>query len=405
MTPDEFEAFKQKQQAASPGQTRPFTAGLEAGFIGNGTMAGNFAQALGVKFNNQALYDAGKTVQDASANAGKGLEPRVGSVADVHSFSDAWDYIKYQTGNAIGSSAPSVVTGVLATFVTENPILGMAAGAAAPSYIQNTGDMYGPLRDSPGVAEQVKAGKLTPSQIVDYSMMAGVPLAALDIMGDAATLGLSKTLGSAIDKATVGALKKSITDRVAGAMARGAFAEGSTEFLQKAIQEGVSSVLGDKTPTSQRVIRVLDNALGGVFGGGLTGGGAHAVQAVAGRGAPAAAEQPITPDATSAQPTAPQPGPAAPSPQPEPPAVDPATGATRVYVDTPAETVAPTAAPAPPAGPLGRAMERGTWDAAELREMYEQPRWCMAPTAKRHQSGSNLLFLRFSTALRSQNVS
>lgn len=378
MTPEEFEGFKQKQAASSPGQTRPFSAGVEAGLIGNGTMAGNFAQALGVKFSNQTLYDAGKTVQDASARGTKGLEPRVGSVADVHSFSDAWDYIKYSTGNAIGSSAPSLVTGVLATFVTENPILGMAAGAAAPSYIQNTGDMYGTLRDSPGIAEQVKAGKLTPEKIVDYSMMAGVPLAALDIMGEVETLGLSKVLGGAIDKATVGRLKQSIIGRVTNAIARGAVAEGSTEGMQQVIQESVSEVLGDKTPASQRVINVLDNAIGGALGGGAMGGGAHAVQAVAGRGqqtpAPAPAQNPNAPLDSGA----------AASPQPQRPAVDPANGATRVYVDTPAETVpapsttapatsansaqvapaAPGAMPsatpaAPPAGPLGRAMERG----------------------------------------------
>ncbi|HRO00327.1 MAG TPA: hypothetical protein PLX43_02295, partial [Nitrobacter sp.] len=274
MTPEEFEAFKQKQAASSPGHTRPFTAGLEAGAIGAGTMTGNFAQALGVKFNNQALYDAGKAVQDASARGSKGLEPRVGSVADVHSFSDAWDYIKFQTGNAIGSSAPSVVTGVLATFVTSNPILGMAAGAAAPSYIQNTGEMYGTLRDSPGIAEQVKAGKLTPSQIVDYSMVAGVPLAALDIAGQIETLGLSKVLGGA----TIGALKKSITGRFVNSVIRGATAEAGTEGMQQIIQESVAEVLGDKTPASQRVINVLDSAIGGLLGGGAMSGGAHAIQ-------------------------------------------------------------------------------------------------------------------------------
>src|SRR5690349_19571975 len=71
MTPDEFEAFKQKQQAASPGQTRPFTAGLEAGVIQTAGLNGNFLQAFGVRTGNQTAYDAGKKLQDISARGTK----------------------------------------------------------------------------------------------------------------------------------------------------------------------------------------------------------------------------------------------------------------------------------------------------------------------------------------------
>src|SRR6185312_11879213 len=56
MTPDEFEAFKQKQAESSPGQTRPFSAGVEAGFIGTAGMNGNFLQAVGVRTGNQTAY-------------------------------------------------------------------------------------------------------------------------------------------------------------------------------------------------------------------------------------------------------------------------------------------------------------------------------------------------------------
>ncbi|WP_316205726.1 PLxRFG domain-containing protein [Bradyrhizobium sp. SZCCHNS1012] len=350
MTPDEFAAFQKQQEAAKSGFFHNVVSGIKSGVVGNLTLTGNAAQAFGVSLGNAELYNAGVWMQEKGKAGTEGLEPRVGSVADVHSLADFRDYAGYQAGNAVGSSVPSIVAGVAGSIVTENPILGAAGAAAIPSYLQNMGDMYGTLRDSPGIAEQVQKGNLTPQQIANYAMIAGIPLAALDMVGEAESLGLSHLLGGAIDKATLGKLKSSIAGRIAKQAAEGSISEGMTEGLQQAIEEGVSATLGDKDPMSKRVISVLDNAIGGLLGGGAMGGGAGGIRRAASipqaRAVGSLYEQaqneqgqrPAAPAAAAASPAAPPPAfsPAAPAPQ----------------------AAAPAPAPAP-IGPLGRAMERG----------------------------------------------
>ncbi|WP_316159633.1 PLxRFG domain-containing protein [Bradyrhizobium sp. SZCCHNRI3042] len=331
MTPDEFAAFQKQQEAAKSGFFHNVVSGIKSGVVGNLTLTGNAAQAFGVSLGNTELYNAGVWMQEKGKAGTEGLEPRVGSVADVHSLADFRDYAGYQAGNAVGSSVPSIVAGVAGSIVTENPILGAAGAAAIPSYLQNMGDMYGTLRDSPGIAEQVQKGNLTPQQIANYAMIAGIPLAALDMVGEAESLGLSHLLGGAIDKATLGKLKSSIAGRIAKQAAEGSISEGMTEGLQQAIEEGVSATLGDKDPMSKRVISVLDNAIGGLLGGGAMGGGAEGIRrassipqarAVGSLYEQAQNEQGQRPAAPAASPAAPAPAPA-------------------------------------PTGPLGRAMEHG----------------------------------------------
>lgn len=343
MTPDEFKSWHDKQDN-SDGWFSEFAKGAQSGLISNATMAGNFAQALSQITDSPWLYQKGKDLE-AAGNAGtEGLDAKVPSYTKVHGPGDLWNYLQYQAGSMLGTSVPALGAGLLTTLVTENPILGLAGGAAGPSYVQNTGDLYGMLRDSPGVADAVKAGKITPKGIAEAAMVGGVPMAALDVAGDIPALGI-------VPKGIARKLKNSIVKRIIGGVATGMISEGSTEGLQQVIEEGVADAIGDKSPMTQRVVRVIDSAIAGVVGGGVLGGPAHVVKGVSDARSPAVklhkaataaaqVEQTAQPAAAEAPPVMREPGP------PPPRAAEPMPGA-----GDPIEK--------PSTGPIGRAAERG----------------------------------------------
>ncbi|MBI1202599.1 MAG: PLxRFG domain-containing protein [Rhodopseudomonas sp.] len=363
---DQVPQVQKEIEGQKPGQ---FVSGLKGSLVGqNATLAGNFLEAISQVTSSAAIYSRAKEVQAWGKDKSDGYEPKVGSIADIrhdtlgHLLSDAGDYTAYSAGSMLGSSAPSLVTGIITSLVTDNPVLGIAAGAAAPSLIQNGGDLYGMVRDSAGVADAVKAGRLTPKDVAKWSLIGAVPLAALDVVGLEATLGAVAFKG----------LKKTIMGRIAQGIATGTIAEGSTEGLQQVVEESVAAALGDKSPMSQRVINVLDNAIGGAIGGGMMGGPGHAlsgarqatsdavklhraaVAADAAGGAPAPTrDQPRQDPAAQAQPAGGAPA-VAESENPAPP-IERGAGADIA-------PVAPAAAPLPterPTGPISRAAEIG----------------------------------------------
>ena len=331
-------------EAKQPSQ---FVKGAMSGAISNGTMAGSFIKGLGVLNDSQAFYDAGETLSKYSEGKNEGNEARVPRHTDIrtdsigNTFSDFGAYIAHGTGSALGTSLPSLIAGSAATLATSylGPLAvipGFIAGAAAPSFIQNTGDLYKELTESVGVSDQVAAGKLTPKGIFKISLAAGVPMAALDAI----------SLGTTIGAIPFQALKKTIYGRIAQGIATGFILEGSTEGIQQIIQESVLAMLGDKTPVGQRAVKVVDSVILGAFGGGAIGGPGHIAAGVRAANSDAVKlhRAAVAADTEGAQPAA---------------AAQPPAGAAPAATPAQPAATAPVAVRPAPRGAISRALEQG----------------------------------------------
>src|SRR5581483_12293185 len=115
------------------------------------------------------------------------------------------------TGQALGTSAPSLVIGSAVGMLTKNPKWGLYAGAFTPSYIQNYGDVWGSVRDDKGIQEAIKRGDFTEREAAMMAAAVAVPIAALDAWG------LEKTIGAGAYQE----VKQNIIKRAVKAMAKG----------------------------------------------------------------------------------------------------------------------------------------------------------------------------------------
>lgn len=250
---------------------------LPQGFVGsligtNPKLFGDAAEGFGVMLDSPALQDVGKKVATFGEKELAEYRARVPSFTDIRTdsftnfLSDLGGYAGYQTGAALGTSAPSLVVGGAAALATANPFVGLAMGAAGPSYIQNFGDVYGTVRDDQAIKARIEKGELTPKGIANTAAMAAIPIAALDV------IGLQTVLGSAV----FGPAKKTLMRDIAHGIATGAIAEGSTEGLQQVILEWANTHLGSQKPLYDQFIGVVDNLFAGALGGAAIGGGGAA---------------------------------------------------------------------------------------------------------------------------------
>ncbi len=265
---DKVDAWKKDWQAKQPNQ---FISGLTSSLIGlNPKLAGDAAEGFGVILGIDGLQQFGKKL--SAIGESKVTPARVQSLADIHSLSDLGSYAAYQTGSMIGTSAPSLAAGILTGVVTRNPIVGVLAGAAAPSYIQNYGDMYSSVRDDKDIQALITSGKTTPKELAGKAALAAIPMAALDVVGLEAYLG-----------ATVFAkAKRTLARRLVKGILIGAISEGSTEGVQQIVQEWAQSELGAKSSMAEKILNVLDATVAGALGGAAMGGGAGIVSGHAG---------------------------------------------------------------------------------------------------------------------------
>ncbi len=272
---DPWAQFKDAEPTKSvPAKDKESPYSLSQGFIGslvgtNPKLVGDAAEGFGVMLDSPGLQDVGKKIAGFGEEQLKGYESRVPSFTDVRTdsfgnfLSDVGAYGGYQMGSALGTSAPSLVVGGAAALATANPWVGLAMGAAGPSYIQNFGDVYGSARDEPGIKARVEKGELTPKQLANTAAIAAVPIAALDLIGLQAIMG----------KAVFGPAKKTLIRDILHGIATGAIAEGSTEGLQQIVSEWAQTHLGSQKPLYNQFVEVVDNFIAGTLGGAAIGGG------------------------------------------------------------------------------------------------------------------------------------
>lgn len=250
-----------------------FRKGLEGGFFGsNPKMFGSAVDALGVLTGSDTLRNLGQKVSGYGEEQLKQYAPSVGSVANVSGLSSAADYAKYALGQGLSSIAPGAVTGVIASAVTANPIVGAAVGSLGPSYLQNLGDVYSSMKEDAGVRARLERGDLNEKDLAQAGAIAAIPMAALD------AAGVVKLVGNIAAPAKE-ALKGALVKRILKGGLEGAGVEGLTEGLQETISQWTQAHLGDTDAlTKERVVSVLDNAIGGALVGGTVGGAGKAVQ-------------------------------------------------------------------------------------------------------------------------------
>lgn len=280
-----------------------FMKGVVGGLTGgNPKVAGAATRGAGVILDSDWLKAQGARLAAFGEENLKGMEPAVGSIANVRTdsvtgaLSDFFTkYLPFQAGSALSSMAPTILSGLAGAGAgaaiggPPGAIAGGLAGATLTGYPMNYGDIYGDASGDRGIQQAIREGRLTEVDVAKITAMAAVPITALD------TWSLGR-LGGAL----TAPVKKAIYQRIFQEMSRGGLREGTTEGLQQIISEVVQQGIGSDKTAKEAAIAVVDNAIGGMAGGGLTGGMAGAVQrapAVAATPSPAAA--PLAPDATA----------------------------------------------------------------------------------------------------------
>lgn len=260
----------QKKSGAEMGE---FRKGLEGGLFGsNPKMFGSAADAIGVLTGSDSLRELGQKISGYGDEQMKQYAPAVGSVANISGLSSAADYAKYSLGQGLSSIAPGAITGLIASAATANPIVGAAVGSMGPSYLQNLGDVYSSLKEDAGVKGRLEKGELTEKDLAQAGAIAAIPMAALDAGS------VVKLVGNVTAPAKQ-ALKEALLKRLIKGAFEGAGIEGATEGVQETISQWTQSHLGDTDAlTKERLISVLDNAIGGALVGGAVGGAGKAAQ-------------------------------------------------------------------------------------------------------------------------------
>lgn len=248
--------------------------GLASGLIGaNLKMAGGAAMGLGVLSDNSDLEAIGLNLNKMGQEQADFTQPRVPTFRDIRTdnpvnwLNDTLGFAGYQFANMVGTSVPSLVGGVAASALSANPMVGIAVGAAGPSYLQNFGDVYGSAIEDPAIVAKVASGQYSKKFVAGVSALAAVPIAALDVA----------SLDTVVGKVFFDGAKRNLITRIVRGIAIGSITEGSTEGMQQVIQEWTNSYFGTDASLVDHVMNVLDSAIAGFIGGGglgLIGGGA-----------------------------------------------------------------------------------------------------------------------------------
>ena len=258
-------------------------AGSFGSSVGRGvdTMQSNMGASLrvaGELTGSQFLKDYGDEIaQDNAKEAAEYGKAPIASYKDVHSLSDAGDYISNIVGEAVpalGTVVAGGAAGARAGAVGGTP--GRIAGGVVGSFLTSLGINVGALDN------QMKEMDPTSSHPVT-AFLGGAGLAALDSVGAGVVAGpLLKHIGkdgaynllvqSGLPKATA---IEAITQasKHAGVSA---VAEGVTGAAQQGLQDQLAmGATGVKMDPAQLLDNVINAALGGSLVGGAAGGVAH----------------------------------------------------------------------------------------------------------------------------------
>jgi conjugative element/phage-associated large polyvalent protein len=228
-----------------------FLAGFGGALTGQAPKSfGTFLKMVGLEeLGTELIEQGGRNEIDAAQYGAKAPHWR-----DVNSISDAIDFVQFQVGSGIGSTAPSLAGGA-AGFAVGGPI-GAAVGAIATSYMQNTGDIKQEL------------DQLDPTERKGLALALGVPVALLDVVTPVDLI--NRIVAKKVAKeAARGLLKQGV---------RSAASEGVTETAQEMLQYGGARAGTDKPVSLQEMMeRGFEGGLGGVLTGGVLGAGASVV--------------------------------------------------------------------------------------------------------------------------------
>ncbi len=267
-----------KAAAQSASENGEFAKGAMNALVGgNPRMLGRSMEVFGLLTDSPSVEEKGSalvTKSDEWSEKYKGRVPSAENIGDNSTgisglAGDAWDYLKFQAGNALGSMAPSLVAGAAVGVATKSPRVGFVAGAAIPAYVQNLGDVYDSVATDPDIKARIDNGEMTKKQLAGIAAAVAIPVAALDMWS------LDKGVGAFFKEQ-----KGVLYSRIAKAIATGAITEGSTEGLQQVIQEWAQVSLGSEKSLKSSMFAILDSVIGGMAGGSLIRGGATAVAGV-----------------------------------------------------------------------------------------------------------------------------
>lgn len=235
--------------------------------------AAEMAAVLGDNETAQKVSDAVRQYSDSlDKTSAKDMQLQVPSTADIYvpgkgvgeTLSRAGTFAAEQLGSGLGSSGPALGAGLAVGAATSETgpgaVLAGLATAAGVSYLQNAPQVYRGLLDA-GLTDKVKAAK--------WALAAGVPISALDAVGD--KIPLARALGAGGEQL----VKRAIYKRIAVEAAKSAGFEGTTEAIQQMIQDATTyGATGKDQLTKENAIGWLDNFAGGAISGGALGGAA-----------------------------------------------------------------------------------------------------------------------------------
>jgi hypothetical protein len=296
-------ATAQPKPAEKGALSRGFSGGLTGGVP---KMAGGALQGAGTIVGSDILKQWGQKLSKAGDENAAQYGSPVPSIANVRTDSVTntlkdffGEYLPYQAGNAVASMLPTIVSGIAGTIAggavagPPGAAVGGMAGIVLSGYPMNYGDIYSDALDDKGIQQAIKDGKLTDRSVASITALAAVPITALD----------SWSIGG-LGRALTSDVKKAIYKRVFSEMVAGGLREGTTEGLQQIVSEVVQQQLGSDKTAMQSAIAVVDNAIGGMAGGAIMGGGAGAIQRGPAAPATQAAPTPTEAPAEAAAPPA-----------------------------------------------------------------------------------------------------
>jgi hypothetical protein len=274
----------------------------------------------------ETLLSASTQMRGVSKLRPEEYQRYAGSLWDIENLDEALTWAGETVGQGVASTVPSVVMAAGGAAVGSRVagkvggIGGAIGGAAAGSFALNYGEVYKALKDE----------KVEPARAAELALWGGSAMAVLDSWNPAAIVAKVGGLTEVKNE-----IARHVARRVLAEAGKGAGREGLTEAAQEAVKEGIVAYETGKFDVIDTTKKVIESGVGGA----LTGG---AMSGVAGVRSDARPQPQPQPHSTYTDPSV---------LQGELPDAEIPAGA------VPADTIMP-GPPAPPSGPLTRALER-----------------------------------------------
>lgn len=249
-----------------PSGEHGFGAAFTSALKQTGPTIGSGVEAMGKTAGLDTITRMGQWLEEKTRLPDGGYRPLTWQ--DIHDIPGAWDWLKEQAGAGIGSTIPSVVTGLAGAglggvvgSVVPGPgtALGAAgggiAGAASTAVPLNIGDAY----------QQFKAEGIPDETAAKAATYVGAAISIPDVIS---TATLTKPFTATARKMAIQAVVKTVAQRIK----EGLTIEAATEGLQQTMQEAAAAALGGNAPLAQRVENVVSSVVGGAVGGGTVAG-------------------------------------------------------------------------------------------------------------------------------------